>query len=413
MEWFEPGTLPPVGEVPDKMVAQVIRPDRYGEPEKAFRREVVDVPSVGEDEVLVAVMAAGVNYNNVFAALASPLDVIRYRNRKGEPEEFHIGGSDGAGIVYDVGSRVKSVKVGDEVVMQAGVMRGENLGDNPEGDPLRNSDFRTWGYETNWGSFAQFALVKESQCLPRPRHLTWEESAVYMVSGATAYRMLHHWSPHTVREGDAVLIWGGSGGLGTMAIQLVRMAGGTPVAVVGSGEKASFCESLGARTLVRSDYHHWGPQPAQGGEEEVRWQKSVREFQKDLLERTEGRSPALVLEHPGAATLPTSLYVADRGGMVVTCGATTGYGGSLDIRYLWVFQKRLQGSHFASWEECAALNGLVEAGRVRPVLSRTFSFDETALSHQMLYENRHPPGSMAILVGASQPGTGREQALRS
>ena len=99
-ELYPIGVLPPPGEVPRKMHAQLIRPERYGEPEQAFRAEVVDVPEVGPDDVLVAVMAAGINFNNVWSSLGYPVDVIAARNKRGESEAYHIGGSEGSGIVY-------------------------------------------------------------------------------------------------------------------------------------------------------------------------------------------------------------------------------------------------------------------------------------------------------------------------
>src|SRR6476659_4344034 len=115
------GTLPPLGVVPKNMHAQVVRPARYGDPATAFAHEVVDTPSLGAGEVLIAVMAAGVNYNNVWAARGYPVDQVATRQRRGETEDFHIGGSDAAGIVYAVGPGVESIQVGDEVVVHPGV----------------------------------------------------------------------------------------------------------------------------------------------------------------------------------------------------------------------------------------------------------------------------------------------------
>src|SRR5262250_1392045 len=99
-ELYEIGEIPPLGEVPKKMHAQVIRPERFGEPTQAFQPEVIDVPEIGPREVLVYVMAAGVNYNNVWAALGIPISVIAARQKAGEKEDFHIGGSDASGIVW-------------------------------------------------------------------------------------------------------------------------------------------------------------------------------------------------------------------------------------------------------------------------------------------------------------------------
>src|SRR5947199_5181323 len=119
-ELYEIGEVPPRGEVPRRMYAQVIRPERFGEPESAFQAEVMDTPLPGPGEVLVLVMAAGINYNNVWAAKGVPLDVTKLHARFGEPDDFHIGGSDAAGVVWAVGDGVTSVAVGDQVVVHCG-----------------------------------------------------------------------------------------------------------------------------------------------------------------------------------------------------------------------------------------------------------------------------------------------------
>ena len=110
---YEIGEIPPVGEVPAQMHAQLIRPDRFGEPEKAFQDEVIDVPEVGPQEALVLVMAAGVNFNNVWAARGIPVDVTKTQARWGEPTDFHIGGSDASGVVYKVGEGVTNAQVAE------------------------------------------------------------------------------------------------------------------------------------------------------------------------------------------------------------------------------------------------------------------------------------------------------------
>lgn len=403
------GSLPPLGTVPKKMHAQVIRQNRYGEPETAIQQEVVTVPEIQNDEVLVAVMAAGINYNNIWAALGYPLDIIEYRKRKGSLEDFHIGGSELSGIVYSIGSAVKSVSVGDHIVIQSGVWQK----DDPEiisgGDTVLAKSFQAWGYEVNWGSFAQFAPVKEYQCLKKPEHLTWEEAAVYLLSGATAYRMLHHWNPNTIHENDVVLIWGGAGGLGCMAIQLVKEAGGIPVAVVSSDQRQELCLTLGAKgVLNRNNYSHWGILPSENSkpDEFLFWKNEVKKFKSDLEKITTGKLPSIVIEHSGENTIPTSLFVCNKGGMVVTCGGTTGYTASFDLRHLWMFQKRIQGSHFADINECDKLNNLILSKKIRPVLAETFPFEKTGFAHQLMKENIHPPGNMAILIGSNSPGLG-------
>jgi crotonyl-CoA carboxylase/reductase len=395
--------IPPVGEVPARMPAQVIRPDRFGKPTDAFRVEVVDVPEIGPDDALVLVMAAGINYNNVWAARGVPVDVCQIHGKLGEPADFHIGGSDASGVVYAVGERVTGVEVGDHVVIHCGQWGGEA---DELGDPTLHPSFRIWGYESNWGSFAQFTKVQAHQCLPKAPQLTWEQAAAPTLVGATAYRMLLGWPPHVVGEGDAVLVWGGAGGLGAMAIQIVRELGGKAVAVVSSDDKAEFCRKLGAAGVInRREYHHWGVPPHWTEESYGAWLDGARAFGKAFFEALgERRAPRIVFEHPGEDTVPTSVFVCDTGGMVVICAGTTGYTAVSDLRYLWMRQKRLQGSHFANDEQSAGFNRLVLDGRIDPCLSRTFSFEDIPAAHQLMYENAHPQGNMAALVSTPRPG---------
>jgi crotonyl-CoA carboxylase/reductase len=406
------GTLPPLGVVPKKMYASVIRPERYGEPKDAFQIEQIDIPELKPDEVLVAVMAAGVNYNNVWAALGYPVDVIGARNKKGEPERFHIGGSDASGIVYKVGSDVKNLKVGDEVVIHCGMWDRDDPWVKAGKDPMLAPSQLIWGYETNWGSFAQFTKVQEHQCLPKPNHLSWEEAAAYMLVGATAYRMLHHWKPNDVKKDDVVLVWGGAGGLGVMAIQIAKAAGAKPIAVVSSEDKRELCMKLGAVGVInRNQFNHWGALTSDINKPEVfaQWTKAAREFGKAIWDIVgKGNNPQIVFEHPGESTIPTSMFVCETGGMVVICAGTTGFNATVDLRYLWMRQKRLQGSHFANDENCKGFNDLVINKQIDPVLSRTFKFEETGICHQLMKENKHPHGNMAILVGAPQTGMGKK-----
>ena len=231
------GEAPPVGEIPPNMYACTVRRERFGEPKDCLQIEVVAVPEINDDEVLVYIMAAGVNYNNVWAAQGIPLDVIGARQSKGDQVDFHIGGSDASGIVYKVGRNVHSPRVGDEVVLHCGAW-DPNCPQVRDGvDPMFSPTFQIWGFDLNWGSFAQFAKVQPHQCLPRPQQLSWEASAAYMLVGATAYRMLFGFPPNIVREGQPVLVWGGAGGLGSMAIQICRSVGAIPVAVVSDENK--------------------------------------------------------------------------------------------------------------------------------------------------------------------------------
>ncbi len=400
------GEAPPLGHVPEMMHAQVIRQSRFGTPRSAFQPEVVKTPSLGPDDVLVYVMAAGINYNNVWAALGTPIDVIGVRQKAGEPEDFHIGGSDAAGIVYAIGSDVKNVKVGDEVVIHCGYWDIHAPEVLSGADPMFSPTFKIWGYETNYGSFAQFAKAQAHQCLPKSPKLTWEEAAAPTLVGSTAYRMLTGWPPHNVREGDVVLVWGGAGGLGSMAIQIASLLGAKPIAVVSNEAKFDFCKKLGAVGCInRKDFSHWGRLPNWDSPDMNSFTAGARAFGKALWDTLgERKNPRIVFEHPGQDTIPTSIFVADNGGMVVICAGTTGYNADVDLRYLWMRQKRLQGSHFANDEQAKAFNDLVLAGKIDPCLGRVFPFDQTGECHQLMHENRHPDGNMAILVGAPREG---------
>jgi len=406
-EIYELGDLPPLGKVPELMYAQVIRRERFGEPAKAFAREKVPVPEIGPKEALVYVMAAGINYNNVWAALGTPVDVIRVHAQLGDESGYHIGGSDASGIVYAVGGEVTNVKVGDRVVVHCGVWDDDDPWIKAGGDPIIAPSNKIWGYETNWGSFAQFTKVQAHQCVPKPPHLTWEAAGAFMLVGATAYRMLTNWSPNTVQPNDVVLVWGGSGGLGSMAIQITKALGGIPIAVTSSDEKGEYTKRLGARGYInRKLFDHWGLPPRWTDTEKYNgWALKARAFGKALWEAVgERRNPRIVFEHPGEDTIPTSIFVCDNGGMVVICAGTTGYDAVVDLRYLWMRQKRLQGSHFANDAQAAGINKLVWEKKVDPALAHVYQFDEVGLCHQLMYEGKGPEGNMAVLVNATKPG---------
>jgi crotonyl-CoA carboxylase/reductase len=403
---YDIGQLPPIGEVPPKMHAMLVRPDRLGEPRGSIRDEVIDVPELGPRDVLVATMAAGVNFNNVWAARGVPIDVMKGQARWGEPTDFHIVGSDASGVVFAVGTEVTSVEVGDTVVIHPGQWDLDDPWVRAGRDPGLAGTFRVWGYDTCWGSMAQFTKVQEHQCLPKADHLTWEEAAAPTLTGGTAYRMLFGWPPHTVQPGDVVLVWGGSGGLGSLAIQLVTHAGGRPVAVVSSDAKAEYCRSLGAvGTVNRKDFDHWGVPPAWDSPDWKAWFEGAKAFGKAVWEAVgERTNPRIVFEHPGQDTIPTSNFVCDRGGMIVICAGTTGYDTMIDVRYLWYQQKRYQGSHLMNTEQAAAFNDLVRDGAIRTTLGATYRYDEIPNVHQMMGDSALPEGNVACLVNAPAAG---------
>ena len=406
---YDLGDRPALGHVPPTMHAFAVRQDRFGQPRDAWKREILPTPAIGPDEVLIYVMASGINYNNVWAALGTPVDVIADRQKLGEPEDFHAGGSDCSGIVWAAGKDVTTVSVGDEVVVHSGWWRPDDPWVRAGKDPMLAESTRIWGYQTNYGSYCQFARAQAHQCLPKPRHLTWEEAGCFLLCGSTAYRMLNGWTPNVVEPGDVVLVWGGAGGLGSMAIGITKALGGRAVAVVSDDNKREFCLSLGAVGVInRTAFTHWGVMPNTSDAKAYGdWARGARAFGKAIWDVLgEKVSPRIVFEHPGEATLPTSEFICATGGMIVICAGTTGYNVTLDLRYHWMRQKRFQGSHLSNDVEAAGIVKLVSEGRVSPCLSHTYEFDNIPECHQLMLENRHPHGNMGVLVNATRAGTG-------
>ncbi|MFD1195602.1 crotonyl-CoA carboxylase/reductase [Seohaeicola saemankumensis] len=397
---YEIGEMPPVGYVPKKMYAWAIRRDRHGEPEKSFQVEVVDTWEIDSNEVLVLVMAAGVNYNGVWAGLGTPISPF-----DGHKQPYHIAGSDASGIVWKVGSAVKTWKVGDEVVVHCNQDDGNDEECNG-GDPMMSPTQRIWGYETPDGAFSQFTRVQAQQLMPRPKHLTWEESACYTLTLATAYRMLFGHAPHELKPGQNVLVWGASGGLGSYAIQLANTAGANAIGVISEEDKRDFVMAMGAKGVInRKDFNCWGQMPTVNTPEYNEWLKEARKFGKAIWDITgKGVNVDMVFEHPGEATFPVSTLICKKGGMVVICAGTTGFNCTFDVRYMWMHQKRLQGSHFAHLKQASAANKLMIERRLDPCMSEVFPWAEIPQAHTKMLRNQHKPGNMAVLVQAPRTG---------
>ncbi len=301
-------------------------------------------------------------------------------------EDHHIGGSDASGIVWKVGEGVTRWKPGDEVVIHCNQASYED----PEVhglDPLAAPSQQIWGYETSWGSFAQFCKVQAQQLLHKPKHLAWEEAAAYGLTYFTAYRMLI--DRCKLQPGNRVLIWGAAGGLGVFATQLCALTGADAVGVVSSQEKGELIEQLGAVGYIdRSEFAGMMRRGGETADEERARFKESRRFCK-AVEKMLGGPPDIVFEHVGKATFPTSVLCVKPFGKVVICGATSGYNLDFDVRYLWMRQKEIIGSHFANAWEATKANELIEESKIRPVLWQTMGFEKVAEAHQLLRDNKH------------------------
>lgn len=391
------------GELPRTMAAWVLRPEREGNLATAYEVEEVEVPEPGPFEVVVRVMAAGVNFNSIWAALAEPISIFPY----GDHPQWghHIAGSDASGVVWKVGAGVTRWKPGDEIVIQANHASYED----PEVhglDPLAAPSQLGYGYQTTWGTFAQFAKVQAQQLLPKPPALSWVDSSSYAVTYFTAHRMLIN--KCDLQAGHNVLVWGGAGGLGVFADQLCRAAGANALAIVSSPEKGEVAKQLGAVDYI--DRTEFAEMVRRGGEtpaEEKRRVAATRAFAKRVRELL-GDSPDIVFEHVGKEVFPTSVFTVKPFGKVVTCGATSGYQLDFDVRYLWMRQKQIVGCHAFNAYEAWRANELVHEGKIRPVLWRALDFDQLPEAHRLVDENQHI-GKIAIRIGARDEVEGKRE----
>ena len=389
-------------------------PSRDKDPRTSLHVEDVPTPELGPGEALVAVMASAINYNTVWTSIFEPVSTFSFLERYGRLSPlskrhdlpYHVVGSDLAGVVLRTGPGVHAWSVGDEVVAHCLSVELES----PDGrnDTMLDPEQRIWGFETNFGGLAELALVKSNQLMPKPAHLTWEEAACPGLVNSTAYRQLVSRNGAGMKQGDVVLIWGASGGLGSYATQLALGGGATPVCVVSSEEKADICRRMGAELIIdrtAEDYRFWSDEHTQNPKEWQRLGKKIREL-------TGGDDVDIVFEHPGRETFGASVYVARRGGTIVTCASTSGFMHEFDNRYLWMNLKRIIGSHFANYREAWEANRLVARGRIHPTLSRTYPLEQTGQAAYDVHANLHQ-GKVGVLALAPEEGLGvRDAALR-
>ena len=382
-------------------------PSREKDPRQSLHLDDVPLPELGPGEALVAVMASAINYNTVWTSIFEPLPTFGFLERYGRTHElakrhdlpYHILGSDLAGVVLRTGPGVHLWKPGDEVVAHClSVELEDAAGHN---DTMLDPEQRIWGFETNFGGLAEVALVKSNQLLPKPRHLTWEEAASPGLVNSTAYRQLVSRNGAGMKQGDIVLIWGASGGLGSYATQFALNGGAIPVCVVSSEEKAEICRKMGAELIIdrkAEGYRFWKDDDTQDPKEWLRFGKRIREL-------TGGEDPDIVFEHPGRETFGASTFVTRKGGTIVTCASTSGYMHEYDNRYLWMNLKRIIGSHFANYREAYEANRLIDRGMIHPTLSQVFPLEQTGEAALQVHRNMHQ-GKVGVLVLAEAEGFG-------
>ena len=376
------------------------------DPRKSLHVGDVAVPELAPDEAYVAVMAGAINFNTVWTSIFEPLPTFGFLDRLGKESSwgarhalpYHVVGSDASGVVIRTGSAVRNWKPGDKVTIHCNYVDDQDP--SAHDDSMLAANQRIWGFETNFGGLADIAVVKANQLMPKPAHLSWEEAAVNALCNSTSYRMLVSRNGAPVTQGDRVLVWGATGGLGSFAVQYVRNAGGIPIGVVSSPEKVALLHDLGVEAVIdrsAAGYRFWKDEHTQ---DEAEW----RRFGKDIRALV-GEDPDVVFEHPGRQTMGASVFVCKRAGTIVTCAATSGYMIEYDNRHLWMRLKTIKGSHFANYREAWDANRQVCEGRIVPPLSAVFPLEQVGEATAQVQRNRHE-GKIGVRCLAPAEGLG-------
>ena len=381
-------------------------PSNQKDPRKTVHVQDVPVPEIAPDEVLIAVMASSINFNTVWSSIFEPVSTFGSLARlaresewaKRHDRDYQVMGSDASGVVLRVGSAVRNWKPGDRITVHCNHVDDQDPSSHD--DSMLGSNQRIWGYETNFGGLADLSVVKANQLMPKPEHLTWEEAAVNALCNSTSYRMLVSPNGAHMKQGDVVLIWGATGGIGAYATQYVLNGGGIPVGVVSSPDKAEILRAMGCEAVIdrnAAGYKFWNEDNTHN---EAEW----RRFGGDIRSLV-GEDPDIVFEHPGRSTFGASMYVVKKGGTVVTCAATSGYMLEFDNRYFWMRLKNLVGSHFANYREAWEANRLISKGMIHPVLSQVFDLADTGEAAYQVHKNMHE-GKIGVLCMAPKEGLG-------
>ncbi len=405
-------------EIPERYRAAVVLqeeqemfeslPSAEKDPRKSIHIQEVATPELAPDEAFVAVMASSINFNTVWTSIFEPLPTFGFLKRLGKDSiwgkrhdlPYHIVGSDAAGVVIKVGSAVRNWKPGDRVVIHCNYVDDQDP--SAHNDSMLAANQKIWGFETNFGGLADLALVKANQLMPKPKHLSWEEAAVNALCNSTSYRMLVSKNGADMKQGDVVFVWGATGGIGGYAVQYVLNGGGIPIGVVSSKEKASLLNDMGCNNVINrkeKNYKFWQDENTPDESEWRRLGKDVRAMV--------GEDPDIVFEHPGRQTMGASVFIAKRGGLIMTCAATSGYMIEYDNRHLWMKLKAIKSSHFANYQEAYEANRLICRGAIQPILSTVHKLENVGEAAYQVHHNLHD-GKIGVLCLAENENMGIE-----
>lgn len=355
----------------------------------------INLPEIKDNESLIKIDSCGLNFNSVWSCKFYPVDpfslvnghVRRNQNDRSHIQEYFIPGSDACGKIVKIKDN-KEFKEGDEVVIHCAVIDDFDL---KLKDPMLSKTQSVWGYETNFGAFAEYTIVKNSQLLKKPKILNSEICGSYMLTLGTAYRMLLSKNGAQLKSGETCLIWGASGGLGVFAIQLAQIVGAIPICIVSNREKAEYIKKFGAKYIICTEDLENKNFLENGNFNMKSWLEISMHIKKLIGEN----KVDVVFEHIGRDTMALSIYMLRRGGRVVTCAATSGFEAKIDIRYIWMEMKKLIGSHFCNLEEAKNANQLICDGKIQHVPSKIIKFDEIP-KYLDLIENRKTLGKIAV-----------------
>ncbi|MDW8295239.1 MAG: zinc-binding dehydrogenase, partial [Aquificaceae bacterium] len=311
-------------------------------------------PELKEEEVLVRVRAVALNHLDLWVRMGA-LAV--------KPELPHILGSDVSGVVERVGSLVKDIREGDEVVVAPGLSCGVCY-ECQSGHDNHCRHYDILGLKAK-GGYAEYVSVPARNIIKKPSNLSFEEASSFPLTFLTVWNALVNKAQ--IKPYHRVLIWGGSSGVGVAGIQLAKLFGAFVIATAGSEEKARRCKELGADMVI--DHYR----------EEVT--DRVREVFKEGVD--------IVMDNVGGRTFWKSVECLRKGGKLVFFGTTTGSEAQIDIRYVFVREIELLGVYMGPRADLFKIAELFERGLLKPVVDRVFPIEKVREAHSYLEASKH------------------------
>jgi NADPH:quinone reductase-like Zn-dependent oxidoreductase len=279
-------------------------------------------------------------------------------------------GCDGAGVIDAIGEGTQlppGMELGSSAFIAPGISCGACIY-CLRGDDMRCASYKVMGHACD-GTASTHVLVPAANLLPIPGNWSFEQAAAFPLVFLTAWEMLVHKA--RLQAGERVLVWGGGSGVGSAAIQIVKFLGGRAIAVVGDHQKAMRCWELGAEHVIV---------------------RTTEDVEKKVRELTAKKGVDIVFEHTGAATWPTSMAAAARGGRIVTCGSTVGFETPLNLRALFAKQLQILGSYMGRREHLWTLLSHVERNPTNPpffpVIDQVFDLVDYPAAQRHLAEGK-------------------------